>query len=233
MKIEIPGVQRELPDLWRAESLAAVAARRLRCRLARTVARLMRMMGLQGIIRGKPVKTTVPDKSAQCPLDRVNRQFFAPAPNMLWLSDFTYVATWQGFVYVAFVIDAFARRIVGGRASRTAMRALCSMLSTRRCMIGGPFTAAGWFTIPTAARNMCPFAIPSGWRKQASSLPPEVLATVMTTLSPKRTTVITRPRSSTGEDHGATSRPWSSPRSNGSIGCLIACPSSSLFDSKL
>ena len=85
-----------------------------------TVARLMRMMGLQGIIRGKPVKTTVSDKAAPCPLDRVNRQFKAPAPNMLWLSDFTYVATWQGSVYVAFVIDAFARRIVGWRASRTA-----------------------------------------------------------------------------------------------------------------
>jgi len=85
-----------------------------------TVARLMRMMGLQGIIRGKPVKTTVSDKAAPCPLDRVNRHFKAPAPNMLWLSDFTYVATWQGFVYVAFVIDAFARRIVGWRASRTA-----------------------------------------------------------------------------------------------------------------
>ena len=85
-----------------------------------TVVRLMRMMGLQGIIRGKPIKTTVSDKSAPCPLDRVNRHFKAPAPNMLWLSDFTYVATWQGFVYVAFVIDAFARRIVGWRASRTA-----------------------------------------------------------------------------------------------------------------
>jgi putative transposase len=85
-----------------------------------TVARLMRAMGLQGIIRGKPVRTTVSDKAAACPLDRVNRHFKAPAPNMLWLSDFTYVATWQGFVYVAFVIDAFARRIVGWRASRTA-----------------------------------------------------------------------------------------------------------------
>src|SRR5690606_30371283 len=85
-----------------------------------TVARLMRAMGLQGVIRGKPVKTTVSDKASPCPLDRVNRQFRAPAPNMLWLSDFTYVATWQGFVYVAFVIDAFARRIVGWRASRTA-----------------------------------------------------------------------------------------------------------------
>lgn len=57
-----------------------------------TVARLMRSMGLQGIIRGKPVKTTVSDKTAPCPLDRVNRQFYAPAPNMLWLSDFTYGA---------------------------------------------------------------------------------------------------------------------------------------------
>jgi putative transposase len=85
-----------------------------------TVARLMRTMGLQGIIRGKPVKTTVSDKATACPLDRVNRQFHAPRPNMLWLSDFTYVATWQGFVYVAFVIDAFARRIVGWRVSRTA-----------------------------------------------------------------------------------------------------------------
>ena len=85
-----------------------------------TVGRLMRAMGLQGVIRGKPVKTTVSDKGAPCPLDRVNRYFKAPAPNRLWLSDFTYVATWQGFVYVAFVIDAFARRIVGWRASRTA-----------------------------------------------------------------------------------------------------------------
>ncbi|MCP2138555.1 transposase InsO family protein [Rhizobium sp. SLBN-94] len=84
-----------------------------------TVARLMRSMGLQGIIRGKPIRTTIPDKTAPSPLDRVNRQFKAPAPNRLWVSDFTYVATWQGFVYVAFVIDAFARRIVGWRVSRT------------------------------------------------------------------------------------------------------------------
>jgi putative transposase len=85
-----------------------------------TVARLMRAMGLAGVIRGKPVRTTIGDRSAPCPLDRVNRQFRAPAPNMLWVSDFTYVATWAGFVYVAFVIDTFARRIVGWRASRTA-----------------------------------------------------------------------------------------------------------------
>jgi transposase InsO family protein len=78
-----------------------------------TVARLMKDLGLEGIIRGKKNRTTIPDKSQPCPLDKVNRQFKAPAPNMLWVSDFTYVATWQGFVHVAFVIDAFARRIVG------------------------------------------------------------------------------------------------------------------------
>ncbi len=78
-----------------------------------TVARLMKAMGLQGIIRGKPIKTTLPDKSAPSPLDGVNRRFKAPAPNRLRVSDFTYVATWQGFVYVAFVIVAYARRIVG------------------------------------------------------------------------------------------------------------------------
>lgn len=85
-----------------------------------TVARLMREMGLAGVIRGKPVRTTISDKEAPCPLDHVNRRFYAPAPNLLWVSDFTYVATWAGFVYVAFVIDTYARRIVGWWASRTA-----------------------------------------------------------------------------------------------------------------
>lgn len=85
-----------------------------------TVERLMRNMGLAGAIRGKLIRTTVRDKAAPCPLDHVNRVFHAPAPNRLWLSDFTYVSTWSGFVYVAFVIDAYARRIVGWRVSRTA-----------------------------------------------------------------------------------------------------------------
>jgi len=100
--------------IWR--QLAREGIRGARC----TVARLMKAMGLEGIIRGKPMRTTVSDKAAPCPLDHVNRQFHAPAPNMLWVSDFTYVATWTGFVYVAFVIDTYARRIVGWRVSRTA-----------------------------------------------------------------------------------------------------------------
>ena len=85
-----------------------------------TVARLMKHMGLKGATRGKTVRTTISDRAASCPADRVNRQFQAPHPNALWLADFTYVSTWQGFVYVAFVIDAFARRIVGWRVSSTA-----------------------------------------------------------------------------------------------------------------
>jgi putative transposase len=84
-----------------------------------TVERLMRRLGLQGARRGKTVRTTVPDRSAPCPLDRVNRQFNADRPNQLWVSDFTYVSTWQGWLYVAFVIDVFARRIVGWRVSTT------------------------------------------------------------------------------------------------------------------
>ena len=107
-----------------------------------TVERLMRQMGLTGVIRGKPVRTTISDKAAPCPLDHVNRQFHAPAPDRLWLSDFTYVATWTGFVYVAFVIDAFARRIVGWRVSRTAhagfvLDALEQALHDRRPVRGG------------------------------------------------------------------------------------------------
>lgn len=92
--------------VWR--QLLREKAKVARC----TVARLMRQMGLQGVIRGKAIKTTISDKAAPCPLDSVNRQFRALAPNMLWLSDFTYVSTRQGFAYVAFIIDAFARRIL-------------------------------------------------------------------------------------------------------------------------
>jgi transposase InsO family protein len=119
----LPVVQRVFDENFRVYGVRKVWRQMTRegHRIARcTVARLMRRAGLQGVIRGKPVRTTISDKAAPCPLDHVNRQFKAPRPNALWLSDFTYVATWSGFVYVAFVIDAYARRIVGWRASRTA-----------------------------------------------------------------------------------------------------------------
>jgi putative transposase len=111
-----------------AENFGVYGARKIWRQLRResievarcTVERLMRAMALQGAVRGKAVRTTVPDPAQPCPRDKVNRQFQAPAPNRLWVSDFTYVATWRGFVYVAFVIDAYARRIVGWRVSGSA-----------------------------------------------------------------------------------------------------------------
>jgi len=84
-----------------------------------TVARLYHAMGLRGVLRGRRVRTTVPEPLAHRPQDLVQRNFTATRPNQLWVSDLTYVATWRGFVYVAFVTDAFSRRIVGWRATTT------------------------------------------------------------------------------------------------------------------
>ena len=84
-----------------------------------TVERLMRSLGLQGAVRGRSCKTTISDDAADRPADLVNRQFTATRPNQLWVADITFVATWTGFVYVAFIIDVFARRIVGWRVANS------------------------------------------------------------------------------------------------------------------
>jgi putative transposase len=89
-----------------------------------TVERLMRKDGLEGVRRGRKRRTTIPDDQAQRPLDLVERDFSAQAPNQLWVADFTYVMTWSGVVYVAFVIDAFSRRIVGWKADTTMKTSL-------------------------------------------------------------------------------------------------------------
>jgi putative transposase len=99
--------------VWRQLKREGIAV--ARC----TVERLMRQRGLAGVRRGKIVRTTHPDTATPCPRDHVNRQFVAERPNQLWVSDFTYVSTWQGFVYVAFVIDVYSRYIVGWRVSRS------------------------------------------------------------------------------------------------------------------
>jgi transposase InsO family protein len=114
----------EITRVWRAHR-RVYGAKKLWKQLRReghavarcTVARLMRAEGLRGVVRGRRVRTTIPDPLAERPQDLVQRQFTATRPNQLWVSDFTYVATWRGMVYVAFVIDAFARRIVGWRAA--------------------------------------------------------------------------------------------------------------------
>jgi putative transposase len=88
-------------------------------RVARcTVERLMRCLGLQGAVRGRTCRTTIAERDAKRPLDLVRRQFQASRPNELWVADFTFVATWTGFVYTAFVIDVFSRRIIGWRVGR-------------------------------------------------------------------------------------------------------------------
>lgn len=118
------GLVPEIQRVWRA-NLQVYGADKVWRQLDRegidvarcTVERLMRKLGIQGVRRGKVVRTTVSDSAAPCPLDKVNRQFRAERPNQLWVSDFTYVSTWQGWLYVAFVIDVFARRIVGWRVS--------------------------------------------------------------------------------------------------------------------
>ena len=105
-----------------------------------TVERLMRELGLSGVVRGKPKRTTVPDESAPRPADLVERDFGAAVPNRLWVADLTYVRTWCGFAYVAFIIDACSRYIVGWQASRSlrtdlALDALEQALWARQ----GPF----------------------------------------------------------------------------------------------
>ena len=107
-----------------------------------TVERLMRRLGLRGVVRGKTPRTTVSDRATPCPPDHVNRQFQATRPNSLWVSDFTYVSTGQGFVYVAFIIDVFARRIVGWKVSNSAhtdfvLEALEQALYARQPVQGG------------------------------------------------------------------------------------------------
>ena len=99
--------------VWRQLNREGIAV--ARC----TVERLMRDMGLQGVVRGRRCRTTTGADTTDRPLDRVNRQFTASRPNQLWVADITYVATWSGFVYVAFVVDVYARRIVGWRVSRS------------------------------------------------------------------------------------------------------------------
>jgi transposase InsO family protein len=119
-------LQAEIRRVW-DENFKVYAARKVWRQLAReghrvarcTVERLMRSMGLHGIFRGKPKRTTVASDHDQRPLDLVRRVFHADRPNQLWVADFTYVATWAGFVYVAFIIDVFARMIVGWRAARS------------------------------------------------------------------------------------------------------------------
>jgi putative transposase len=143
--------------VWRQLNREGIAVDRC------AVERLMRTMGLKGSVRGKRIRTTVADTKATCPVDLVNREFTARAPNQLWMADFTYVATWKEFVYVAFVIDVFARMIVGWRVSASmntdlTLDALEQALWARKVK-GGPVHHSD-------PGSICQSDIQSGCRKQ-------------------------------------------------------------------
>lgn len=137
-------LQQEIQRVWKANH-EVYGARKVWRQLRRegievarcTVERLMRELGLRGIVRGRKLRTTIPDEAAERPRDLVARNFIADGPNRLWVADLTYVATWAGFVYVAFIIDVFSRMIVGWRVSRSlrsdlALDALEQALYARR-----------------------------------------------------------------------------------------------------
>ncbi len=178
-------VRGELPGLRRAQGLAAARPRRDRC----------------GALQGGPAdandglgwrrpgaegRTTVPDPAAACPLDRVNRQFRAECPNRLWVADFTYIATWGGFVYAAFVIDVFARRIVGWRVSRSAradfvLDALEQALHERR-----PFAGSGLVCHSDRGSQYVSIRYTERLAEAGVEPPSAVSATRTITLSPRR-----------------------------------------------
>ena len=121
-----------------------------------TVARVMRAMGLAGAVRGRAWITTTHAGEGGRPVDLVDRQFVATRPNQLWVSDFTYVATWSGFVYVAFVIDVLARRMVGWRVSASMARTSCWMRWSRRSTLAGTTPSPASYITVMPGRNISP-----------------------------------------------------------------------------
>ena len=222
-----PAIRRVWEENFRAYGARKVwrQLNREQIRVARcTVERLMSQEGLEGIVRGRWKRTTIGSDAADKPLDRVQRRFVASRPDQLWIADFTYVATWAGFVYVAFVIDVFARRIVGWRVSRSmhtelVLDALEQALHARRPGVGlihHSDHGVQYLSIRYSER-----LAETAWklRSAASAIP-------TTTPWPRRSSVYSRPRSSTRAAPGArwmrsNMRCW-----NGSTGSIIAACSS-------
>jgi len=202
----------EIERVWR-ENFSVCGAEKVWLQLGReaidvarcSVERLMRAMGLRGAVRGRAYKvTTIAGESAVRPPDLVQRDFRASRPNQLWVADLTYVATWAGFVYVAFVIDVFSRAIVGWRVSASlrsdlALDALEQALHARPGADGLVHHSDRGVQYRTFR-----FATPNGWQRQASSHRSEASATRTTTHSPRASSASSRPRSSAAADQGGT-----------------------------
>ena len=185
-----------------------------------TVERLMRSLELQGAMRGRKCRTTIADDGAARPPDHVNRQFQATRPNELWVADFTYLATWSGFVYVAFVIDVFARRIIGWRVARS-MRAELVLDALEQRFGRAPGSKVSYITA-IAAASICRSGIPNVWPRQTHNRRWAAWAILTTTRWPRPSSVCSRRKSFIAAVHGGISRPLSTRRWNGSTGSTIA-----------
>ena len=182
-----------------------------------TVVRLMKEMGIQGVIRGKGKKTTYRDPALPCPEDKVNRDFKAPAPNVLWVADFTYVRTAVGFVYVAFIIDVFARYIVGWQVSSSPNTKLVLDALEQALAARNPDRDR---LTHHSDRGVQYLSIKYSERLEEAKIGASVgsVGDSTTTLSPKPSTASTRPRSSSTKARGAARKTSSSQPWTGSIG---------------
>src|SRR6266852_9988024 len=197
-----------------------------------TVERLMRHLGLRGAVRGRRFKvTTIADAAALRPADLVTRQFRASHPNQLWVADLTYVATWRGFVYVAFVIDVFARRIVGWRAS-SSLRSDLALDALEQALYDRPIAESERLVhhsdrgVQLNSGSTCQSATPSGWPKRASSRRSGAPGIRTTTRWPSPSSGSIRRKRSTVGGLGKGSRTSSSRHSSGSRGTTRAACSS-------
>jgi hypothetical protein len=197
------------------------------------VERLMRELGLFGAVRGKVKRTTIPPDPHARPEDLVQRQFRAPAPNRLWVADLTYVATWSGWVYVAFVMDVYSRRIVGWRCS-TSLATDLAADALEQGLWQRAATAtkcAGWSTTATAESSTCPCATPTGSTPPAPCGRSAARATPTTTPPPSPSSACSRPSSSAAEGRGrasttSSSRPWSTSTGSTTAACTAPAATS-------
>ena len=159
------------------------------------VARLMGELGIVGVVRGKTKRTTIPAETAERPADLVERDFSAPAPNRLWVADLTYVATWAGFAYVALVIDAYSRAIVGWRVA-TSLRASLALDALEMAVWARQHEGLDGLVHHSdrgVQPSISPSATPSGWPPKARWPRSAPVGTPMTTPSRKPSTRCTRP----------------------------------------
>ena len=186
-----------------------------------TVERLMRKLGLRGVRRGGyKVRTTRSDPSQDRPEDLVNRDFAPDAPNRLWVVDFTFVSTWAGTAYTAFVIDAFARLITGWRtaASHSTDLVLDALVMAVTCRARQGVKVAGLIQHSDAGASTCPSATAPSWPPRASRRRSGPSGILMTTRWPRASSACTRPRSSTTWGHGKPPPRSRPPPANGPAG---------------